>query len=101
LLSVIPKDISVVDTKYLYYCLQGKQYSIPIGGIPQLTAPELKKVKIPIPPMEEQQKIVTILDRFDKLCNDISEGLPAEIEARKKQYEYYRDKLLSFKELKI
>ena len=99
LLSAIPKDTSVVDTKYLYYCLQGKQYSVPMGGIPQLTAPELKKVKIPVPNIEEQQKIVDILDRFDSLCNSISEGLPAEIEARKKQYEYYRDKLLSFKKL--
>ena len=53
---------------------------------------------IPVPPLEEQERIVSILDRFDKLCNDISEGLPAEIEARQKQYEYYRDKLLSFKE---
>ena len=47
----------------------------------------------------EQKKIINILDRFDTLCNDISAGLPAEIEARQKQYEYYRDKLLSFKEL--
>ena len=52
---------------------------------------------IPVPPLEEQERIVSILDRFDKLCNDISEGLPAEIEARQKQYEYYRDKLLMFK----
>ena len=51
--------------------------------------------------IEEQQRIVGILDRFDKLCNDISEGLPAEIEARQKQYEYYRDKLLTFKEKAI
>ena len=50
---------------------------------------------------EEQEKIVRILDRFDQLCTDISEGLPAEIEARQKQYEYYRDKLLTFKELKV
>ena len=55
-------------------------------------------MKIAIPPLEEQQRIVSILDRFDKLCNDISEGLPAEINARQKQYEYYRDKLLTFKE---
>ena len=47
--------------------------------------------------MNDQQSIVDTLDRFDKLCNDISEGLPAEIEARQKQYEYYRDKLLKFK----
>ena len=49
---------------------------------------------------EVQQQIVNILDRFDALCNDITIGLPAEIEARQKQYEYYRDKLLSFKEKK-
>ena len=51
-----------------------------------------------IPNIEKQHKIVEILDRFEKLCSDISEGLPAEIEARQKQYEYYRDKLLTFKE---
>lgn len=99
LLSAIPKDTSVVDTKYLYYCLKGKQYSVPMGGIPQLTAPKLKNVKIPVPNIEEQQSIVDILDRFDSLCNDITTGLPAEIEARQKQYEFYRDKLLSFKQL--
>lgn len=51
---------------------------------------------IPIPPLDVQQKIVSILDRFDALCNDITQGLPAEIAARRKQYEYYRDKLLTF-----
>lgn len=55
-------------------------------------------MKIPLPPLAEQERIVTILDRFDALCNDLTSGLPAEIEARKKQYEYYRDKLLTFKE---
>ena len=59
---------------------------------------KMKKIVIPIPPIEEQKRIAEILDKFDKLCNDLSEGLPAEIEARQKQYEYYRDKLLSFKE---
>jgi type I restriction enzyme S subunit len=58
----------------------------------------MKKFKIPFPPIEEQQRIVALLDRFDSLCNDITLGLPAEIEARQKQYEYYRDKLLTFKE---
>ena len=52
---------------------------------------------VPLPPLAEQERIVKILDRFDKLCNDLTSGLPAEIVARKKQYEYYRDKLLSFK----
>ena len=51
---------------------------------------------VPLLPIERQQRIVEILDRFDTLCNDLTSGLPAEIEARRKQYEYYRDKLLSF-----
>lgn len=96
LLTAIPKDSTVVNTKYLYYCLQGKQYSVPMGGIPQLTAPELKKVEIPIPSLDVQNRIVQVLDNFDALCTDLSSGLPAEIEARQKQYEYYRDKLLTF-----
>lgn len=62
------------------------------------SVPAIKEIVIPIPSLEEQQRIVDILDRFDKLCNDLSEGLPAEIAARQKQYEYYRDKLLTFKE---
>ena len=55
------------------------------------------RVKLQLPPLAEQERIVKILDRFDKLCNDLTSGLPAEIAARKKQYEYYRDKLLTFK----
>lgn len=55
-------------------------------------------MSIPVPPLPIQEEIVRILDRFDALCNDLTSGLPAEIEARKKQYEYYRDKLLTFKE---
>ena len=58
---------------------------------------ELNKIEIPVPPLEEQQRIVDILDRFDTLVNDLSQGLPAEIEARQQQYEYYRDQLLTFK----
>lgn len=60
----------------------------------------MKKVRIPIPTLDEQARIVSILDRFDALTTDIAHGLPAEIEARRKQYEYYRDKLLTFKERK-
>lgn len=57
---------------------------------------DLKKLYIPIPPREVQEKIVKILDTFDALVNSISEGLPKEIELRRKQYEYYREKLLTF-----
>ena len=98
LLSAIPKDTSLLDTKFLYYCLRDKQYNIPQSGIPQLTSPQLKKVEIFLPPLPEQHRIVSILDRFDAMCNDLTSGLPAEIAARQKQYEYYRDKLLTFKE---
>ena len=89
----------IVLTKYVYYWLQKEHLEKlnTAGGVPSLTQTVLNKVKIAVPPIEEQERIVSILDRFDKLCNDISEGLPAEIEARQKQYEYYRDKLLMFK----
>ncbi len=97
LLTVMPKNNKEVHTKYLYYCLAGKEYSIPQGGIPQLTAPMLKKELIPIPSIDKQKEIIRILDRFNCLTTDIYSGIPAEIEARTKQYEFYRDKLLSFK----
>ena len=60
--------------------------------------PSLKEIIIPIPSLEKQERIVDILDRFAALTTDIASGLPAEIEARRKQYEYYRDKLLDFRE---
>ena len=65
----------------------------------EVTPSSLLNIKIPLPPLPEQERIVSILDKFDSLCNDITKGLPAEIEARKKQYEYYRDKLLTFKNI--
>ena len=88
--------------KYIYHVLTNIKLNqfAKGGGQPLITASQLKGLALPIPPIEEQHRIVEILDRFDKLCNDISEGLPAEIEARQKQYEYYRDKLLTFKELR-
>ena len=69
------------------------------GAQPKLNQKNLNKIEIPLPSKERQKYIVNILDRFDAICNDLSSGLPAEIEARKKQYEYYRDKLLTFKEV--
>ena len=68
------------------------------GAQPKLNQQNLYKIPIPLPSYQKQKEIVTILDRFDTLCTDLSSGLPAEIEARQKQYEYYRDKLLTFGE---
>ena len=88
-----------INYRYAFHLLTDmrlNQYSRG-GGQPLLTAGQLKAFEIPVPPLSEQQRIVSILDKFDSLVNDISIGLPAEIEARRKQYEYYRDKLLTFK----
>ncbi|MEF2588270.1 MAG: restriction endonuclease subunit S [Butyrivibrio sp.] len=89
------------NLKYVYYQLvnMGLNRYAKGGGQPLVTAGQIKEVVIAIPAMREQERIVSILDCFDTLCNDLSAGLPAETEARQKQYEYYRDKLLSFKEL--
>lgn len=89
-----------INIKYAYYYLakNAKQYVSSGMGNPKLMSNVMGNIKIPLPPLAEQKRIVAILDRFDALCNSLSEGLPAEIELRQKQYEYYRDKLLSFKE---
>ena len=71
------------------------------SSVTSIRRPMLNNFLIPKISIEEQERIVKILDRFEKLCNDILEGLSAEIETRKKQYEYYRDKILTFKELKV
>lgn len=96
---------NVITLKFIYYYLKNnieffRQRGKQMGSMPQISLDVTEKYKIPILPIEEQARIVKILDKFEKLCNDISEGLPAEIDARKQQYEYYRDKLLTFKELK-
>lgn len=88
---------------HYFHTLQGFKSLNPAitgGTIKHVLAGKMGKILVPVPSLSEQQRIVDILDRFDALCNDITSGLPAEIEARKKQYEYYRDKLLTFKELK-
>ena len=69
-----------------------------VGSVPNISQTSLSGITIPIPPLAEQKRIVDILDRFSTLTTDITAGLPAEIEARRKQYEYYRDQLLTFKQ---
>ena len=97
----IDNDESIVLNSYLRFCYELKPWKASEGGtIPRLYNDNIAKAVIAVPSIEEQKRIVSILDRFDTICNDLTSGLPAEIEARQKQYEYYRDKLLSFKEHK-
>ncbi|WQW45851.1 restriction endonuclease subunit S [Helicobacter pylori] len=100
--SVIPKETLI--NRYLYYVLTNMQnylYSISNrSAIPySISSNNIMQITIPIPPLEIQQEIVKILDQFLALTTDLLAGIPAEIEARKKQYEYYREKLLTFKPL--
>ena len=98
------KDESVIITRFLLYALNRNQQLLRYdNGVDQtnLRKDDILDIMIPVPSIEEQKRIVAILDRFDTLCNDISTGLPAEIAARQKQYEYYRDMLLTFKEASV
>ena len=95
LITLVPNK-NVVLTKYLNYILDMTPIGGTDGGIPQLTVPTVKKISIPHPSLEEQVRIVAILDKFDTFTHSISEGLPREIALRRKQYEYYRDLLLTF-----
>ena len=90
-----------LDIKFVFYyffkicewCKQNTNSS----SFPSVDMAKLKKVKFPIPSLQTQQKVVEILDKFDTLVNSITEGLPREIELRRKQYEHYRELLLNFK----
>ena len=93
----IDNDESIVLNSYLRYCYELKPWKASEGGtIPRLYNDNIAKAVIAVPSIEEQKRVVSILDRFDAIRNDLTGGLPAEIEARRKQYEYYRDKLLNF-----
>ena len=88
--------------RYVYYCICAKQEELLAkkeGARGDLNSTRILSLQIDLPSIEEQKRIISILDRFDAICNDLTSGLPAEIEARQKQYEYYRDKLLTFKEV--
>jgi len=89
-----------LDEKYLFYFLKILRLETmnQAAGVPSQTQSNLNRIKIPVPPLEVQKEIVTILDKFDVLVNDLTIGLPAEIKLRRIQYEYYRNKLLTFKE---
>lgn len=92
-----------VDSKYYWHFTRSSIYweqanrLVGGGAQPQFNTGAISQVKIPLPSIEEQQRIADILDRFDTLTNDLTSGLPAEMEKRRQQYEFYRDKLLTFK----
>lgn len=93
-----------MNPKFVSYCLQTEAFHtqknkyVARAKVKRLSSESLAKITIPVPPLEEQERVVSILDKFDTLANDLSSGLPAEIKARRKQYEYYRDHLLNFRE---
>ena len=95
LITLIPREGLLAQ--YLNYALLEVELKSAGGGIPQLTVPMIINKQIVVPPLAEQKKIAAKLDAFDKLCNSTTEGLPGEIALRKRQYEFYRDRLLTFK----
>ena len=101
-LAISLKDKKLVDSRYLYHTLADErffEYNIKFSKGAKMPRGDKKKImdyKIPIPPQHVQQHVVSILDKFDTLVNDIKEGLPKEIEQRQKQYEYWRECLLNF-----
>ena len=98
---VLLKNIQC-NASYLSYVLKTEYFQNQVkkitglGSIPTVSQQNFSLLKIPIPSLAEQERIVSILDKFDALVNDISDGLPVELNARRQQYEYYRDKLLNF-----
>lgn len=98
--AVVVSSSKLFHSRYIFHMLTHanlNQYKT-AGAQPGLSVSRLERVPIPIPPLELQEKIVAVLDRFETLVNDLSEGLPAEIAAVREQYEYYRNRLLTFKE---
>ena len=103
-MKVLVVDPDRFERRYIYYALSAngqeilRQASKRGGSVNSLVVPQLMDFGIPVPEIEEQRRIADLLDRFDALVNDMSSGLPAEIAARRAQYEHYRDRLLSFPE---
>lgn len=100
----VRKSLSnLLVTKFIYYYMfivdDFCKKNTNVSGFASVDMDKLKRMPFPIPPLELQEKIVAILDRFETLVNDLTNGLPAEIAAVKDQYEYYRNKLLTFKKL--
>ena len=103
-IAILSVNTAIVKPAFLAYYFKQKSFKDAVireystkGGVPRIVLKNFKRIEVSIPSLEEQQRIVAILDRFDTLTNDLTSGLPAEIEKRRQQYEFYRDKLLTFK----
>lgn len=99
--AVVTEPNSEMDVDFAFYLLTAmdlNRYKT-AGAQPGLAVGKLGEVMVPVPPIEEQQRIAGLLDKFDSLVNDLSIGLPAELNARRQQYEHYRDRLLAFQEV--
>ena len=94
---VLKEKSTVANLRYIFYFLQTVDISSLVRGTPpKLNQENLRGISIKIPPIHIQETIIDILDRFEAIVHDLQDGLPAEIALRQKQYEYYRDKLLTF-----
>lgn len=99
--AVVVESKGAYLQRFLYYLLTSmnlNQYKSQ-GAQPGLAVGNLENLLAPVPPLDVQKRLVQVLDNFEAICSDLTSGLPAEIEARQKQYEYYRDKLLTFQPL--
>ena len=104
-LALLRPNKNKIDARYLKYIIESgigrKELNkrILFTAVPiKINKGDIDKIEIPLPPLEVQKRIVEVLDNFEKICNDLNIGLPAEIEARQKEYEFYRNFLLTFKE---
>ncbi|EPH6190466.1 restriction endonuclease subunit S [Campylobacter upsaliensis] len=94
---ILKEKSNTTNLRFVFFYLQTCDVSSIVRGVPpKINQQNLKTIQIPLPPLAVQNEIVELLDKFDTLTNDLTSGIPAEIEARKKQYEYYRERLLSF-----
>ncbi|EMJ61448.1 type I restriction modification DNA specificity domain protein [Leptospira sp. P2653] len=97
---VIPKQEGILP-RYLFHALSSIAIGSKSSSVPNMNAADVKRISIPVHSINNQERIVRILDKFDALTNSISEGLPREITLRQKQYEYYRELLLSFPKAEV
>ena len=101
---VLRPNQEIVKPRYIYHHINSSLFYQYVethqqgASYPAISDADVKNFTIPLPPLDIQQRIVNVLDNFDAICSDLKIGLPAEIDARKKQYEYYRDLLLTFAE---